>query len=103
VAGLDLGRLLVAAIGVVVAGVVGAWIAVQRATAAAQSRLPDDDALIETARTALATGWRSGFQGFLFGAAIGAVLVGLYLWWSHPDRARPERDRPRDPDSGKWV
>lgn len=101
--GIDLGRWLVAAIGVVAAGVAGAWVAAQRATAAVESRIADDDALIETAHTALGTGWRSAFQGFFVGAAIGAVLAGLYLWWSHPDRARPERTRRHDSDSGRWV
>ncbi|MBI3910553.1 MAG: hypothetical protein HY320_06405, partial [Armatimonadetes bacterium] len=81
----------------------GAWIAITCASAAAQRQMASDhDALIDVARTSFGTAIRSGLRGFLVGAVAGAILLGLYFWFSDPDRVRGDR-RPADEDSSHWV
>lgn len=87
----DLGKMWIAGFAGLLGAIGGAWVWAQRAAGiaakVAQQGSNADDALIQTAANTGVNSLAAALQGAAFGAVVGLIAAGVYLYFSNPDRA----------------
>ena len=85
---MELSKLWMSGAGLLVGAIGGAYINAQRVAGAVQktAEASGEDALLETARTVGTGSLAAGITGAVWGAIIGLIAVGAYLYFTNPDR-----------------
>src|SRR4051794_36715595 len=85
---LDLGKFMIALVGMLVGAFLGAWAWGQHVVAGVKQSVAcgEDEALMHTLHTGAATSFTAGIHGAFVGGVIGLLLGVAYLYFSDPDR-----------------